>query len=117
MALVDIAPNSLATSSQVQQIVDLLKGTTGKGAAVALTALNDATAYALAVRNNDAAAKALAVYNADGTLAIDVSGGVPKLRLPSITDFTNAQHAHTSATTGGVTSGGGWRDPVFLSLL
>ncbi len=102
-------------SEDVNQLVRALNGT--DNTAIAITGVNDPAVYALSARNQAAGGKALAVYNVDGTLAIDVSGGVPKLRQPGITDFINAQHTHTSAAQGGLIAQAGWRDPVFLSLL
>lgn len=75
--LTDVLAGSLAQAVQVQQIIDALKGTPSKGVPVALTALNDASNYALTVRNNDATnSRALSVLKSDGTTLIsaDVTG-------------------------------------------
>lgn len=72
-SLNDIANGAAAQAADVQQIIDLLKGTAGKGVPVSLAAVNDALNYALAVKNNDASAsKAFIVYKADGTILFQI---------------------------------------------
>src|SRR5262252_179135 len=73
----DVIAGSLQQSVQVQQVIDLLKGTPNKGVPVALTALNDPTNYSLTVQNTDPLnSRALSVLKSDGTplITADVNG-------------------------------------------
>lgn len=54
MAFPSFVAGAKALAADVQKIVDVLTGVTGKGEAVALTQVNDSTQYALDVRNLDA---------------------------------------------------------------
>ena len=69
----DVISGVGAFAQDVQQIIDALKGTAGKGVPLSPTAVNDASNFALAVRNNDAgASKALIAYKADGSVLLQV---------------------------------------------
>lgn len=71
MALVTISFGKRAQSSDVNQIVGLLKGTAGYGDSVALTQYSSASSYTLTVRNqNTANGYALQVLNAAGSAAL-----------------------------------------------
>jgi hypothetical protein len=86
----DVLAGSLQQSVQVQQVIDLLKGTPNKGVPVALTAINDQNNYALTVQNQDPVnSRALSVLKSDGTVLItaDINGvtlGGP-VNMPQIT--------------------------------
>lgn len=72
-SFVDVLTGTVAKASDVQQIVDSLKGTAGKGIPLSPTAVNDAINFALAVKNNETgASKALIAYKADGTVLLQV---------------------------------------------
>lgn len=76
-SFVDVVAGATALASHVQQIVDALKGTAGKGIPLAVTAVSDPIAYAVAIKNNDAAnARGLIVYDDAGAtlLQVDTSG-------------------------------------------
>ena len=73
----DVIAGSVQQAAQVQQVVDLLKGTPNKGVPVALTAVNDPLNYALSIQNDDPInARALSVLKADGSplLTCDING-------------------------------------------
>jgi hypothetical protein len=53
-SLNDVTPGSSVDSSCVQQVIDAWKGTAGKGVPLTITAVNDATNFALDVINNEA---------------------------------------------------------------
>ena len=117
----DVLAGSLAQAVQVQQIIDALKGTPNKGAPIAITAVNDPTAYALSVQNDDPTnSRALLVLKADGTtlIAADATGvtlGAP-VNLPAgsvnggtaLTNqsVTNAKLASDTARANLLTNGG-----------
>jgi len=77
MSFVRINPGDLIQAVNVNQIIDALTGAVGKGVAMAMTALNDQTNYALTVQNQDATnSRALLVLNSAGTMMerIDATG-------------------------------------------
>lgn len=88
MAFTRVNPGDPIQAHQLDQVIDALNGVAGAGQPVALTALNDATNYALTVQNDEATnSRALNVLKSDGTTLIkaDVTGvtlGAP-LNLPS----------------------------------
>ena len=82
-SLNDVAQGALAEAAHVQQLIDLLKGT--GNTPVALTGINDAASYALAVKNSGTGGKAVAFYNADGSVAFEVSSGKATLAGPTLT--------------------------------
>jgi len=61
---------------QLNQILDALSGTAGKGQPISMTALNDAINFALTVRNLDANGRAVQVLSPTGVplLQVDASG-------------------------------------------
>jgi hypothetical protein len=70
-SLTDVIAGAGALASDVQQLIDAWKGTAGKGVPASLTAVNDAIAWALAVRNNDPGAGKTAIfYKYDGTVLL-----------------------------------------------
>src|SRR5437016_960863 len=72
-SFVDVTNGVNADASLIQQVVDALKGTSGKGIPLSPTAVNDAVSFALAVKNNDSgASKGFIVYKADGTVLLQV---------------------------------------------
>jgi hypothetical protein len=96
-SFVDVVAGASALASDVQQIVDALKGSSGKGVPISLTALNDAVNFALAVRNNDAgASKAAAFYKADGTVLLQVDKNGVSASADGVA--TSAPVATTTAT-------------------
>jgi hypothetical protein len=78
-----VNPGDPIQAHQLDQVIDALIGTAGLGVPIALTAVNDATNYALTVQNDETGnSRALNVIKSDGTLLIrgDASGvslGVP----------------------------------------
>jgi len=52
-SLNDVVAGSSADSSCIQQVVDALKGTAGKGVPISVTAVNDSGNFALDVRNQE----------------------------------------------------------------
>jgi hypothetical protein len=75
--LIDVLPGTVQQAVQVQQVVDVLKGTPNKGVPVSLTATNDPLNYALTVQNDDPInSRALSILKADGTplLTCDING-------------------------------------------
>ena len=115
----DVLAGSLAQAVQVQQIIDALKGTAGKGIAIALVSLNDPSNYALSVQNDDSTnSRALSVLKADGTnlITADITGvtlGTP-LHIPATSigtteladgSVTNAKLAADAVTTNKVLDG------------
>lgn len=76
-SLNDVTPGSSADSSCIQQVVDVLKGTVGKGVPVSLTDASDAANWALDVTNKEAVnSRAFRASRANGTVLIqaDVNG-------------------------------------------
>jgi hypothetical protein len=74
---VRVNPGDPIQAHQLDQVIDALIGTAALGVPIALTALNDATNYALTVQNDEAGnSRALNVLKSDGTLLIraDASG-------------------------------------------
>jgi hypothetical protein len=69
-----------AASDDINQVIDALTGNTGGVAGgnspISLTAVNDAVAYALAIKNNDSGAKGLVVYDAasNGLFEVTATG-------------------------------------------
>lgn len=61
-----------AKAEDINQAIQALKGTSGRGTPVALVALNDPANWSLAVKNLDSGSKALVVYKADGTVLLQV---------------------------------------------
>ena len=57
MSFSDVRPGDPINASNVQQVIDALKGTAGKGVPLSPTAVNNATNYALTVENLDEAIK------------------------------------------------------------
>src|SRR5215831_13578295 len=88
MSFSDIHPGDPINASNVQQVIDALKGTAGKGVALAVSAVNDAARYALTLQNAEATnSRALNVLKNDGSVLIraDATGvtlGQP-LNLPT----------------------------------
>lgn len=78
-SLSDVVAGTVAHASDVDQIVQLLKGTAGKGVAVALTAISDAGNWALTVQNRDPTSKAFQALKADGTVLLQVDQNGVKL--------------------------------------
>jgi hypothetical protein len=77
MTFSDVHPGDPMDASNVQQVIDALKGTAGKGVALAVSAVNDATRYALTLENLDATnSRAINVLKSDGSVLIraDVTG-------------------------------------------
>src|SRR5207244_5913028 len=69
----DVVSGASALASDVNQIIQALKGTVGQGIPISITAVNDAINFALAVKNNDTGASKTAVfYKADGTVLLQV---------------------------------------------
>lgn len=69
----DVTAGSSADSSCVQQIIDALKGTIGKGVPLSITAVNDAANWAVDVQNDDSInSRALRVMRANGTVLLQV---------------------------------------------
>jgi hypothetical protein len=69
----DVIIGASALAADIQQVIDALKGTAGKGVPISLTAVNDPGSFALSVRNNDGgASKAVIVYKADGTILFQI---------------------------------------------
>lgn len=75
MALTPVNENDLAVASQIQQIIDVLNGTTGEGQPVRLTALSSNTVPALTLQNQGSGG-ILEAYDTDDNLvfSIDDSG-------------------------------------------
>src|SRR5436305_1259885 len=70
-SLNDVIQGSSADSSCIQQVVDALKGTAGKGVPISLTAVNDSANWALDVKNAEAVnSRALRATRANGTVLI-----------------------------------------------
>lgn len=77
MALTAVTANARALAADLNQIVYLINGTAGYGQPVVLTQLNDASNFALTIKNLDATNdKALDVQDAGGTsqLTVDSAG-------------------------------------------
>jgi hypothetical protein len=90
MTFSDVHPGDPMVASNVQQVIDALKGTAGKGVPLAPVAVNNATSYALTVENLEPTnSRALNVLKSDGSTLIkaDATGvtlGAP-LTMPPIT--------------------------------
>jgi hypothetical protein len=70
-SLTDVVAGAAALASDVQQIIDALKGTPGKGVPISLTSVNDGVNWTLAVRNNDPVAGKTAIfYKYDGSVLL-----------------------------------------------
>jgi hypothetical protein len=71
MSFTDVHPGDPIIASNVQQVIDALKGTAGKGVPLSPTAVNNATNYALTVENLDATnSRALNVLKSDGSVLV-----------------------------------------------
>jgi hypothetical protein len=91
----------------LDQVIDALIGTAGQGVALAVTAVNDATQYALTVQNDEVGnSRALNVIKSDGTLLVraDASGvslGAPlNLAAGSVQTAALADQGVTNAKLG-----------------
>ena len=76
-SFVDATNGVGADASFIQQVIDALKGTSGKGVPLSPTAVVDAIAYAVSVKNTEAGnSRAGIFYGADGNplLTIDKNG-------------------------------------------
>lgn len=76
-SFVNIADRTDADAEDVQQIIDALSGTAGQGIPISITAVNDASNYALDVKNDDPTnSRALRVRTSTGLamLTADVNG-------------------------------------------
>ena len=71
MSFSDVHPGDPINASNVQQVIDALKGTAGKGVPLSPTAVNNSTSYALTVENLEATnSRALNVLKSDGSTLI-----------------------------------------------
>lgn len=73
----DVIAGSSADSSCIQQVVDALKGTAGKGVPISITAVNDSVNWAVDVQNDEAVnSRTFRASRANGTVLIqaDVNG-------------------------------------------
>lgn len=118
----DVNSGDAANSSCIQQLIDVFKGTVGNGnIPVSVTAINDATNFALSVRNLDAVngrsfhaldSSGGTLIQADGsgvtlkniTGGISITGGATVSNL-TVTGGTTLS-AGLNVTTGGITSSG-----------
>src|SRR5215472_3264380 len=88
MSFSDVHPGDPIIAANVQQVIDALKGTSGKGIPLAVSAVNDSARYALTLENTEATnSRALNVLKNDGSVLIraDATGvtlGQP-LNLPT----------------------------------
>src|SRR5215831_6637597 len=88
MSFSDVHPGDPIIAANVQQVIDALKGTSGKGIPLAVSAVNDSARYALTLENTEATnSRALNVLKNDGSVLIraDATGvtlGAP-LNLPT----------------------------------
>lgn len=112
----DVAAGSSADSSCVQQIIDALKGTAGKGVPLSITAVSDGSNWAVDVQNDEAVnSRAFRASRANGTVLIQAdvngvqvssTGGAPAT-VVNISDAQTLTNKTLSAPTftGGVFSG------------
>jgi len=103
MSFSDVHPGDPINATNVQQVIDALKGTSGKGIPLAVSAVNDSARYALTLENTEATnSRALNVLKNDGSVLIraDATGvtlGAP-LNLPTGSVTTTAIADGTIAT-------------------
>jgi hypothetical protein len=103
MAFTAVLAGQLAQAVQVQQIIDGLQGVAAKGQPIALTALSDASNWALQVRNQDATnQRALQVLAADGTTILAQADGTG-VRLAATVGIGAAPVASQALTLGPTT--------------
>jgi hypothetical protein len=120
MSFSDVRPGDPINASNVQQVIDALKGTAGKGVPLSPTAVNNASSYALTVENLEATnSRALNVLKSDGSTLIkaDATGvtlGSP-ITAPAASingtalqnaSVTNAKLASDTARLNLLTNGG-----------
>lgn len=77
MSFSDVHPGDPINAVNVQQVIDALKGTVGKGIPLVVDAVNDGTRYALTLQNDDTVnSRAINVLKADGSvlIAADATG-------------------------------------------
>jgi hypothetical protein len=75
MSFSDVHAGDPINAANVQQLIDALKGTTGKGVPLSPTAVNSSTAYALTVENVETTnSRALNVLKSDGSTLIKADG-------------------------------------------
>lgn len=85
-----IVSGALAQAVDVEQIIDALSGTAGKGVPISLTAISDPANFALTVKNNDTTnSRALQVLKSDGTVLLQADANgvtIPSLHNASTID-------------------------------
>jgi hypothetical protein len=120
MSFSDVHPGDPIIASNLQQVIDALKGTAGKGIPLVDSAVNSATNYALTVQNIEATnSRALNVLKSDGSTLVkaDATGvtlGAP-ITVPASSiagaalqnaSVTNAKLASDVARANLLTNGG-----------
>lgn len=79
MALSTVSSGTSADASDLNQVVEALIGTAGAGQPISLTALNDATNFALDVRNQDTTnARAFRVRDSSNSARLQVTSSGPE---------------------------------------
>jgi hypothetical protein len=72
-SFIDVVNGANADASAIQQVIDALKGTAGKGIPISITKVVDAIAFALSIQNTDATNSRCAQFlKADGTVMFQV---------------------------------------------
>lgn len=105
----DVTAGSSADSSCVQQIIDALKGSAGKGVPISITAVSDAANWALDVQNDETVnSRAFRASRANGTVLIQAdvngvqvsaTGGAPAT-VVTINDAQTLSNKTISSTSG-----------------
>ena len=97
MAFANVRQGIQMLATQLQQIIDALKGTPGRGQRISLTNLASATDYSLTIQNTGTGGKALLVRDSSGNTLMDVTNSGVSLGSPS---FTTAIYVPTDASSG-----------------